>query len=421
MTIAAAAGHTGRSPHMMTAADRSGPHVSLKGLVRTGVFLAIAASAIVFSEPAPVDLVMLGLIVLLPLAGVQRYAPGMTLQLMLWLGCGAGALLASGVSLDVGGSTRHTAISFYLYVAFFVLAAFVAVSPERHTRLILRAWLVAAVIAATAALAGYFRLAPGAFELFTRFGRAAGTFKDPNVLGPFLVPAILYLAHRALHREARRAVLEMVALGLLIAALLLSFSRGAWLNLAIAGLLFGALSLVTLSSTAARTRLVLLAGLGAALAAAALLVALQIDDVARLLAERSALTQDYDVGPQGRFGGQAKAIDLLLANPLGLGAKQFAEHYHPEDVHNVYLSMFLNAGWLGGLLYVAAVSATLWAGFAHIVKGTAARPLFLVAFASLAANAVEGLIIDTDHWRHFYILLALVWGSIGAARGESRR
>jgi hypothetical protein len=25
----------------------------------------------------------------------------------------------------------------------------------------------------------------------------------------------------------------------------------------------------------------------------------------------------------------------------------------------------------------------------------------------------QGAIIDTDHWRHFYLLLGLVWGCIG--------
>ena len=43
-----------------------------------------------------------------------------------------------------------------------------------------------------AALIGYFSLVPGTYDLFTEFGRARGTFKDPNVLGAFLVPALLY-------------------------------------------------------------------------------------------------------------------------------------------------------------------------------------------------------------------------------------
>ncbi len=387
---------------------------SLHNLVRAGVFLGVASSGVVFSEPAPVDLVMMALIVMLPIAGLQTYAGGMTLQMLLWLGCGAGALLASGMSLEGADSATHTFISFYLYALFLVLAAFVADAPGRHARLILNAWVLGALIAAAAGLVGYFRLLPGAFELFTKFGRAAGTFKDPNVLGPFLVPAVLYIAHRVLHRETRWLTLDLVAAIVLVAAVLLSFSRGAWINLGIALAVYGALTFVTLASAADRARLLGIALIGAALAAVTFLAVLQIETVAALLNERSALTHGYDVGPDGRFGGQEKAIALLMANPLGLGAKQFALHYHSEDVHNVYLSMFLNAGWLGGLLYLSALATTLWAGAGHVLKATPTRPLFLIAFAALIGHLVEGLVIDTDHWRHFYLLLALVWGLVGA-------
>ena len=72
-----------------------------------------------------------------------------------------------------------------------MFAAFVAQNPIRHARLILNAYQWAAVVAAIAGIAGYFDIVSGAGELFTKFGRAAGTFKDPNVYGPFLVPALL--------------------------------------------------------------------------------------------------------------------------------------------------------------------------------------------------------------------------------------
>ena len=40
----------------------------------------------------------------------------------------------------------------------------------------------------------------------------------------------------------------------------------------------------------------------------------------------------------------------------------------------------------------------------------ATQPLFLVIYGSFVGNALEGFIIDLDHWRHFYVLLALAWG-----------
>ena len=46
----------------------------------------------------------------------------------------------------------------------------------------------------------------------------------------------------------------------------------------------------------------------------------QHDKMGSFLQDRASLTQSYDVGPAGRFGGQDKAVGLILANPLGLGA-----------------------------------------------------------------------------------------------------
>lgn len=384
--------------------------IGLGRIAAWAVAATMAASGIVFTEPAPVDLAMLGLVVLLPLTGLQRVTPALVGYLMAWLACGAGALLASSASADVARSATHAGISFYLYVASFVLAAFVAHSPRQHAELILKATVPAAMLAAAAGLVGYFGLMPGAHDLFTKFGRAAGTFKDPNVLGPFLVPSILYCCHRALTGGRNEARLGLGLAAFLSLALLLSFSRGAWINLAVAMSLYGYLTLITTASATDRRRLLTLGGIAVGLVAATVVAALQIDSVASLMAERSSLAQGYDIGPQGRFGGQEKALALLLENPLGLGAGQFAARFHHEDVHNVYLSMFLNAGWLGGLMFAAILALTLVMGLAHVARARACRPMFIIAFAALAANIAEGVVIDIDHWRHVYVLLAIVWG-----------
>jgi O-antigen ligase len=288
-----------------------------------------------------------------------------------------------------------------------------------HGTLILNAYLAAALLAAGAGLVGYFDALPGSFDIFTKFGRATGTFKDPNVFGAFLVPAVLYVLHLVLTRPLRRSVGPLAA-GLVLAfALLLSFSRGAWLNLAIALATFSYLHLVTAASPLLRLRLAALIPAAGLIAALAVTAALQTDAVSSLFSVRAELMQGYDSGPEGRFGGQEKAADLLLEAPLGIGALQFSAAYHHEDVHNVYLNMFLNTGWAGGLAYAVIVALSLGLGFAHTLKGTPTRPIFLVAYAALLGVVVEGLIIDTDHWRHFYLLLALLWGLMTAGGRQS--
>jgi len=54
-------------------------------------------------------------------------------------------------------------------------------------------------------------------------------------------------------------------------------------------------------------------------------------------------------------------------------------------------------------------------GFRHVMKATETRPLFLIAYAAFVGVALEGLIIDTDHWRHFYLLMAIIWGLMSAS------
>ena len=374
------------------------------------VWAAVASGAIVFTEPAPVDILTIGLIILLPLMGLVAIKPGLVVFLSIWLAAAAAAFAASAFSNDVARSSIHSGISVYLYLATFVFAAFVARKPVGHARLVLHAYQWAAFVAALAGVAGYFGLFPGAGELFTKFGRATGTFKDPNVYGPFLIPALLYALHQCLTRPLHRIAVSATMVLFLGFAVLLSFSRGAWFNLAVAVAIYGYCSFICAPTNRQRLKMIALGLVGAAMLAGALLAATQIDAVGKLLEERAQLSQSYDEGPEGRFGGHEKAKGLILDNPLGIGAGTFTEVHHHEDVHNVYLSMFLNAGWLGGLVFILMCGLTTLYGLRHAFKRTASQSLFLIAFAAFVGNVVEGFVIDVDHWRHFYLLMALVWG-----------
>lgn len=374
------------------------------------VWLTMALSGIVFSEPAPVDALAIGLVVLLPAVGLVAFSEGLLVYLALWLVAAAGGFVASGFAVDVHKATVFTAISLYLYVASFVMAAFVAKRPGEHLKLILHGWTFAACIAAAAALIGYFSLLPGAYDLFTKFGRAAGTFKDPNVFGPFLVVPLLYLLHLVLTRPISKVLGPLLLAGLLVLATLLSFSRGAWITMALAVFAYGYLAYVTAASVMQRERILALLALGLAALVGVVAVAVQFEQVSELLSDRASLSQSYDVGPEGRFAGQAKALGLVAENPLGLGAGTFTALHHAEDVHNVYLSVLLNSGWVGGGVYWILTLVTLGLGLMYITKASAMRPVFLVLYAAFAATALEGLIIDTDHWRHFYLIMGLIWG-----------
>lgn len=388
--------------------------VSAGTLAGIAVAGAMGTSSIVFSEPAVADVLMAAVIVGLPLLGVVRFGPMSILNLALWLVLVALGFAACSVATTFDTAVTHQAVTLFLALGAFVLAGYVAADPEPRFRLIMMCYVAGGVIAAAAAVIGYFQLMPSAYDLFTNYGRARGTFKDPNVLGAALAPAIVYLAWTVLRRPLRQALLA-ASVGLpLVFALLLTFSRGAWASVAVSLMLVVWLAFVTTRRAVDMRRLFAVAILGTATLATALGSALELEAVEGIFEERASFDQDYDEGPDGRFGGQAKAIGLILDNPFGIGTHTFRDTYHREEAHNVYLTQFLNAGWLGGLAYIVSVFATLAAGIYAIRRRTALQGPLIVATAAFAGAVFEGFVIDSDHWRHFFILMALVWGLVDA-------
>lgn len=410
-----------RGPAAATGARRREARGLVTWLALAAVALTFAVSGIVFSEPAPVDALSIGLIILLPTIGLVAFNRSLLAFGTLWLIAGACALLATTLSLDPKTTIIHVSVTLYLYAACFVLAGFIAYAPRVHTRLVFNAWTVAAIIAAGAAIVGYFDLVPGAHDIFTRYDRATGTFKDPNVLGPFLIVPIVYMLSIALERRIIGMLLPLAIAAFLALAVFLTFSRGAWINLAVSLAIFGYLALATTRRAMVRLKILSLLTLGTLMVAGVVVAALSDDQVAELLQERASFEQSYDSGADGRFGGQQKAIELILENPLGIGAQEFTTRYHHEEVHNVYLTLLLSAGWLGGGIYWILVALTLVLGVRHALRASEARMLFLVAYACFAATAFEGIIIDSDHWRYFYALMAIIWGMMTASEAANAK
>ena len=341
----------------------------IKRLAGAYVWVTIATGAIVFTEPAPYDALMMGAVLTLPLVGLTRFTRGVGFNFLLWMGIVGAGFIATAQAGVFDVAATHMAVTLYLALSSVVMAAFVLDRPEANVRLIMSAYLLAALIAACAGLIGYFQLMPGAADLFaTDFGRARGTFKDPNVLGAFLVPALLYVLHLVLRTGVVRAGFWLLATPILLFGSLLAFSRGAWLNLGVSVLAYAYFAFATAASHRQRLKLMIYALADGVLAAGLLMSALSIPTVSELIGERATLEQPYDVEPEGGFAGQRKAIDLVVEHPLGIGALEFGRLHHHEDVHELYLSMFLNGGWVGGTLYLAMVLLTLWLGLQQVVR-----------------------------------------------------
>ena len=374
------------------------------------VWLGIASSGIVFAEPAPIDLALIVLIGLLPAVGLISMSRPLLVYMALWLLVVAGGCIGAISAFDFAVAGKQVFVTFYLSMASVVLAAFIQRDPLRHISLIMNAYLLAALVATVAALTGYFNLVPQLTDLLTEFGRARGTFKDPNVYGAFVVPALVYALHLGFSGRGTTAALALAATGLLLLGALLSFSRGAWSNAAVSLALFTLLSFAASRSNRFRVRIGLLVSAAAISGVLVLGLAVQSPAVRTLLTERAQVEQSYDALPNGRFAGHEKAKALIVSHPLGIGPLQFSGNYHLEDVHEVYLNVLLGHGWLGGGAYIVVVALTLVLGFVTAVRRNRAQGVLLVALSSYAGTAGEGFIVDTDHWRHFFLLMSIIWG-----------
>jgi O-antigen ligase len=253
--------------------------------------------------------------------------------------------------------------------------------------------------------------------MFLRYSRARGTFNDPNVLGAFLVLPGMLIFHRILAGE--RIIRSSLMLLIMLAALLLTFSRGAWGQFAFAALMMMVLSFVTTGSTRERVRIVLVAIAGAVVFAAFIAALLSVDKVADLFQERAALEQSYDAGHFGRFGRYILGIDLALQSPFGIGPLQFAK-YFPEDPHNSYLNAFMSGGWLTGVSYATLILVTAVMGLRFIFVPSPWQATYHAVYVTFLGTALESAIIDSDHWRHYYLLIGVMWGLMAASRSFAR-
>jgi hypothetical protein len=162
---------------------------------------------------------------------------------------------------------------------------------------------------------------------------------------------------------------------------------------------------------------VLIAAAGTAMLAVGLVAALSVDSVRSVFEKRASLSQDYDLGETGRFGSQLRSINELIERPNGLGPLRFRFHF-PEDPHNVYVNAFASYGWLGGLSYALLIVVTACIGWWTVRARSPTQPHVIAIWATLFVQILQGFQIDTDHWRHFWMMLGLIWGLFGLTRAH---
>jgi hypothetical protein len=385
-------------------------------LQRALVWLAGASVAIVFIEPSPYELVTLAAIVIFFATGLRLRLVFVPLLLLLFL-INIGYSISAASLMDKPEVTNWIATSWYMAMTVIFLAMVVAEDTAARLDMLRRSLIVGGLIAATAGIAGYFNLVPGGHDLLTLYGRARGTYKDPNVLGAFLILPALLALQSVVADSFGKALRSAIALGIMALALLLAFSRAAWGGLAITSVFMLALMVLTSRSHKQRSRIIVMAVVAAIVVVMLVAVLLSFDSISDMFKQRASFDQSYDEGRFGRFGRHILGAEMALDLPFGIGPLQFHK-YFPEDTHNSYLNAFMSGGWIAGICYPALVFITVIFGFRHLFVRVPWQRTYLAIFAAFLGTVGESFIIDTDHWRHFWMMLGTMWGMFAAAQRD---
>jgi O-Antigen ligase len=383
-------------------------------------FVACGASASL--EPSPYEFMFVAAALVFGWRGLL-FDRAM-IPLVVWLALfNAGGLLSLTPFVDDSKSVIFIVISLYIALSALFFAALVAQEPLERMRTIRSGYVMAAFAAAILGVLGYFDVA-GLGVHFTLYdnARASGPFKDPNVFGPFLVPAIVWLTQDILLRRAGLWRTTIPLLTMLL-ALLLSFSRGAWGACAGSIALLLLLTFSTTRSAGLRQRIAVMTILGLVVLAVLLAIVLSIPEIRDMFEVRASLNQYYDVGELGRFGAQWRSIPLLLDRPFGFGPLRFRTIFPAgEDPHEVYINAFASYGWLGGLSFAAFTVTTFYVGWRLVFQRTPYQTEAIAVWSCLFAQMMQGFQIDTDHWRHLYLLFGALYGlSAGSRINLARR
>ena len=386
---------------------------SLEQIQKSVIWIMLASSFFVIVEPAPSDMLFVVAIACFLSSGLKISSAVAPLLLYL-LFYNLGAFLSYMQIVDDQKAMMFVVTSTYMAASAVFFSLYVAYDPVPRMALIKNALVVAAVCVSILALIGMANVA-GLGRIFTLYDRAVGTFKDPNVFSTFLLLPSVMLVQGFLLGTQRYKPIAAMALLVIMAGLFFAFSRGAWISFIAASALITGFTFILNPSQKLRGRIIFLTFFGVIGIAVLLALLLSVDEIRNQFLDRFTLVKSYDAGETGRFGNQLNSIPLLLENPLGFGPLQFHLLFG-QDAHNAYVNAFSSYGWIGGISYFLLIISTIVIGVKSVLMRTPWQNASIVVFCPLFTTICQGVQVDTDHWRHFYLMLGLMWGLYAASR-----
>ncbi len=363
--------------------------------------IMILTSSIVFFEPAPYDLLF---VLVFGIAIITSYLTYTTVHfwptvlLLLFLETNLISLL---FIRDISVAAFYLVITIYCLVTWVGIVGIASFFGKDILDLIFKMYVISALLITIPSIIGYFSQS-GLLDLFIwQETRIKGLFKDPNVFGPFLVPPALYaLWQIGKAGGSKKALITWnIIFFFMLIGVLLSYSRAAWGQFILAiGLYF----LFINDQSTKRLKTLFIVLIIFVPAVTFLITATEVGD---LFFERMGI-QGYD---EERFGQQKSSLDYMISHPLGFGPGQ-SEIFLSQSTHNLFIRILSENGMLGliffSLFYLATLGRSIY--MTSITKDKY-KGFFIIITISLIGILFNSLFVDTLHWRHLWLLLALPW------------
>jgi hypothetical protein len=367
------------------------------GPLRSFLFLsAVVAINYTMTRPSPVDFLFFLTLLLCFLPGQKITINGVIFFVLLlsWIF----SVFVSSISLSDDPTVVFTLVALTHVILISLATCLVVIEwNEKNFHRFINVYLLATCTAAALGVVGFALMHPD----LTWDDRSKGFMDDPNMYSAFLIPGILSCLYMLSLR--RKTFVYACALGLLLTGIVVGFSRAAMGSLA----LWGTIWLIFLNRRNLVKATIYAALLPVIILAAGLFAYFFMDEFGAKLAQRFTFAMEYDRGQGGRYNRYLLSISYILDHPLGMGLFEI-DKYFPEPIHNIWLSSFMNYGWLAGfawtLLVILSVRIT-------IVNFQMTRnPLCILMWISWMAIFSCALLHQAERWRHFWMFAGLLWG-----------
>ena len=365
--------------------------------LRTAVFLlGVIAINYTWSRPSPVDGIFL-IALLLTLFSEQRVNIR-NLILFFLVGTWLFSVFVSSISLIDNPLVIFQFIALTSVILIGITSSLVTAGWGRaDLERFVKVYVFANVIAAIVGVYGFVSQNPS----LTWAGRPTGFLDDPDMFGVFLIPGILGSLYMIAKKRGR--YWYAFALALLSIALLLSFSRAA----IVSALLFGGASFFYFNRRNLAKASLAAFAVVLVLSVPCLFLYLTNDTFAEMLTGRFKIAEEYDLGYFGRYNRYLLSVPLILDHPLGLGLFEIDKIF-PEPIHNIWISSFLNYGWLAGfawtLLMVLSVQQA-WYNW----KRSGDELFLLILFCWLSVVSCA-MLHQAERWRFLWLFTGMLWG-----------